>query len=687
MNILTDVMKPCLLLAAIATNGYPGTAVAVPDDTLAAADPGVPIIRSVAPVDTDPNIDTRSGDHLVALPEEVSARIGRLLVFYPGTGARPEQYRSFITRAAQRGYHAVGLDYENSESINFQVCRAQPPDCPERARLEILTGEESPYIEPDVAVTNSAFNRLAKLLQHERDAHPDEGWNLYLSPSGEPAWNRIAFAGHSQGGGHAAMTAKLHAVPRVLLFGATEPAVWTTEPFATSAGRFWGLVHEQEPIRNGVIRSWDNMGIPGETARISTLPPSAQIQRMVAIAQGCTGDPASTGYYHNCYIVDGWMPAASSDGSPAFAAVWDYMLSEAPPSPMVERGNVATLTPAGESWIDPEVLRFNDELRMTWQDPQGGIWLAMLDPLTGLLASEPARIGEGGASLGSTYNGPEFGVDRQGWAVYYTQLIDGRGQAVRLSADGTHTVLTTGTVHFSPLPTRDAARDSTRLLMLRRPPNWGTLLWLDTASPQSEHDLAYLPARTDGDGRWAVGTASLATNAYPAYPGQMVLLDTDTGAVTVVTGDASVKTAPYAWIAPEADGGLLALAIVDDTQLVVWAPDGNGGWREHIALTSPSTGHPYLGSPEPFVAGGRSFVSLTVRDASNQIPGVTDSQVWIVGIDPLVRFQERCDDAQLRPATRVDPEVLLGDEQAFVYYYAIRPTGSEVMRCATGIQP
>jgi pimeloyl-ACP methyl ester carboxylesterase len=111
----------------------------------------------------------------------------------------------------------------------------QPQDCYERSRLEILTGAESPYIEPDADQVNSAFNRLTQLLRHEHTLHPDEGWAAYFTASTtDPLrWDRIVFAGHSQGGGHAAMTARLHTVPRVLLFGATEPAEWTSTAVAT----------------------------------------------------------------------------------------------------------------------------------------------------------------------------------------------------------------------------------------------------------------------------------------------------------------------------------------------------------------------------------------------------------------------------------------------------------------------
>lgn len=286
---------------------------------------GCVVVRSVSPPETAPAIDVRAGDHVVAVPVIPEARREQLLVFYPGTGASPDMYTSLVSRAALLGYHAVSLDYENGKAINFQVCPNQPVECYEQARLEILTGVESPYVEPDVDPTNSAFNRLTQLIAHQAAAHPDEGWDAYLA-NGEPRWDRVVVGGHSQGGGHAAMTAKLHEVARVLLFGATEPRPWTLEPFATPADRFWALVHEDEPIFGGVTLSWANIGLPGELAEFQLTPPSGTSHRLVTTATGCGGVPTSNGFHHNCYIVDGWMPPRGADGTPAFAPAWDRML-------------------------------------------------------------------------------------------------------------------------------------------------------------------------------------------------------------------------------------------------------------------------------------------------------------------------------------------------------------------------
>lgn len=297
----------------------------------ASADAGSVVTRTVRPSDTSPSIEPTIGDHYVATPP-ASRRLGRLLVFYPGTGGRPDQYSSFIRRAAALGYDAIGLAYNNFDSINFDVCPRQPDSCPELARLEILLGTESGYTPPDVDPDNAAFNRLIQLLRYLDSNHPDEGWGGYLDAGGMPAWERIAFGGHSQGGGHAAMTGKLHLVDRVLLFAATEPAAWTSGTFATPAERFFGLAHTLEDSFVPITGSWENIGLPGALASVDQAPaPFGGSHRLSTSVPVCGGDPSSRGYFHNCPVVDGYFPFAADGITPLFQPVWDHLLTSPVP--------------------------------------------------------------------------------------------------------------------------------------------------------------------------------------------------------------------------------------------------------------------------------------------------------------------------------------------------------------------
>jgi len=287
---------------------------------------GCAVIRTVDPTETDPAITRVAGDHVVAVPVDPIEPLDRLVVFFPGSGATPDAYETLLWFTAAQGFHTVALDYRNELSINFDICRDQSGECHEEARLEILTGTDSEWVTPDVDEANSAYGRLEALLAQQVAAHPDEGWDLFLTAQGEPRWDLVVAAGHSQGGGHAAMTAKLHEVDRVLMFGATEPQAWTEEPFATPADRFWGLVHLDERVSLPVRRSWTNIGIPGPVIVTDTDVPAVATQRIVTSTDACGGDPDSFGHLHNCYVADEWLPPANDDGSPAFGAIWQHML-------------------------------------------------------------------------------------------------------------------------------------------------------------------------------------------------------------------------------------------------------------------------------------------------------------------------------------------------------------------------
>jgi pimeloyl-ACP methyl ester carboxylesterase len=313
-----------LVLALAAACGDDGSATAPPDDA-----PAADSLRQwrVSPPLTGAGVVEVNGDHVVMLDE---GSRNELFVFYPGTKARPDQYEEIVRRAAELGYHALALSYVNTLSVNFEVCIRHPADraCHEAVRLEILTGVESGYDPPDVDPANGAFRRLTLLLQYLAAEFPGDGWDRYLT-GGALRWDRIVVAGHSQGGGHAAMTAKLYAVPRALLFGATEPNPWTLEPFATPVGRFFALAHADEQNVAGIVRSWGNIGIPGAPTPADGDPAGwDDAQRLLTSRQDCVGAPDDRGLFHNCYIVDEYLPR-DGRGRPVHLALWDHMLSAA----------------------------------------------------------------------------------------------------------------------------------------------------------------------------------------------------------------------------------------------------------------------------------------------------------------------------------------------------------------------
>lgn len=351
------------------------------------------------------------------------------------------------------------------------------------------------------------------------------------------------------------------------------------------------------------------------------------------------------------------------------------------------------LSPPDETWIDPEVLlAADDQPLLAWQEPGGAVRVAELDPASGGIVDGSSRlVATDAANLRSTFNGPEFGLDANGWSITYTSVgVDGNEVAVARPIPGSPGFdvepIAAEAPRFSPLASQVPDGPTTRLIALAEGPStgWGDALYLDLAEPATTHDVMSLDRRTDGDLRWVSGTYLLATNNHRDHPGALALVDTETHATEAVSELGTNPTFPYGWVAPETPSGVAVLGVVDETRIVAWA-EGADGWEEWHTLTSPEPDRPYFGSPEPFVVDGRSFVSFAVAPTREQVVGETDQQVWLASLDGATSV--RCDDGRDAPTTRVDPEVLVIGERVFVYYYVLEDGRSAVHVCSVDLVP
>ncbi|MBM4361338.1 MAG: hypothetical protein FJ104_01565 [Deltaproteobacteria bacterium] len=264
-------------------------------------------VRAIVPRDTEPGL--REGDPVHLYVEAAAPAAGKLFVFLPGTGGPPFGYVRILKNAAMGGYDAVGLAYVNDVAVN-SLCRPAEPTCHAEVREEVITGAD---LSPLVAVerVDSIEHRLVALLRHL-------GLERYLDGDA-PRWESIAFAGHSQGGGHAAFLGKRHLVHRVVLFAATEAAPWTRAPGETPPLRHYGFMHTEDPLFAGFAPSWENLAIPGALTSVDgASAPFGGSQRLT------TSLPATDGKPHNTPVVD---PSTPMDGDePVYRDVWAYLV-------------------------------------------------------------------------------------------------------------------------------------------------------------------------------------------------------------------------------------------------------------------------------------------------------------------------------------------------------------------------
>ncbi len=290
----------------------------------------------------DPGSRVETLPHMAALP--VGEPIDRLLVLIPGTDrgyfgdeqedAGPQIYEQFLRTAAAGGYHVVGLVYVN-EFPTSHYCSGDSR-CYGLLSREMLTGED--YLRLDdfvITRANSIEGRLIRFLEYL-------GWTQFLR-DGLPDWQKIAVAGHSQGGSHAAFTGKVYATDRVIVFASPNAGSWSNRRennFETPGEAYFGFTSVNDfPLYDMNMRAWEQLQIPGDLELVdSGLPPTNGSNRLItSLCAAREGYPEGTppnddgtcptgSNEHGMMCADEFVPATET-GEPLFRDVWCYLLS------------------------------------------------------------------------------------------------------------------------------------------------------------------------------------------------------------------------------------------------------------------------------------------------------------------------------------------------------------------------
>jgi pimeloyl-ACP methyl ester carboxylesterase len=291
-------------------------------------DPGRQI-EYIHPRDTDPRISQFLQDHVVITYPSIPSN-GKLLVFLPGTFARPVGFELFEDHAARLGYRVIGLEYVDASpgggpSTITRICAQSPdPDCAGSLRASRWFGGQGADGDA-IAPPDGIESRLVSLLKYLNHEHPTAGWAAFYSGD-TPVWSRLVLAGHSQGAGMAAYAARKYPVAGVALLSGgpdgnpstRQPAAWVEQPSATPPSHWYAMLDATEPQAQAMLAGLADLGVPG--------PPTPWAG---AAAMGASHiatvdmDPRSGGK-HESTAAD---LATPFDGTtPAYAPVWTFLL-------------------------------------------------------------------------------------------------------------------------------------------------------------------------------------------------------------------------------------------------------------------------------------------------------------------------------------------------------------------------
>jgi len=285
-------------------------------------------VKMIEPKVTDASINGNNEPHYCLLNKQAE-KLTKLLLFFPGTNARPYDYLKFGKTAADMGYHVINLSYENKESINFDICpRTTDTACHERARYEIWFGEDK-HDKITINHANSILNRVRKLLLFLKDNYPNENWKQFLLDQ-EINWSLVVLAGHSQGGSHAGFGSKYYLVEKVIMIAATDwvagkTADWIRRQGPTESKKYYGFIHTLDlPIYHTIHTTWRDYGIfeYGMPVNIDLVPPPYQNTHALTTSLPLTSGTSG----HNFPIVDFQTPNKEDFSEYVYSEVWRYLL-------------------------------------------------------------------------------------------------------------------------------------------------------------------------------------------------------------------------------------------------------------------------------------------------------------------------------------------------------------------------
>lgn len=294
-----------------------------------------------------------------------------------------------------------------------------------------------------------------------------------------------------------------------------------------------------------------------------------------------------------------------------------------------------------------------------FQDVDNQVWMGQVDPKTGKMTADATPIGQT-INLSTSFQGPEFGLDQNGEAVFWSGENEDGDIVTYRAEPGSNSApqeLDSGIDMTSVIVSKNPQAEET-LLMTREV---GTNDWY-VFSEESPDQLTSVPLANPGTQgpQFYPDESAVLTNEVDGHGDtQLVRFDIETGETTTLTTDSGSKSNASFFTDPKT-GEQMLMAVVDGEELTVYEELPDGTYQAAYSYDSPDG---RITSPETTVYEDEVYFSFAAshKDGPGSTIYLMDSEGEAIAVSKSTAKR------------RLDPETVVPEEGIQVNYFTVGP--------------